>query len=74
MSTEDYDQEEVREALQKAFPAVDTKLRRDLWPAMLRRMQAPAVAVPWYDWVLGGGLACVIALFPKALLLLAYHL
>lgn len=74
MSTEDYAQDEVREALQKAFPAVDTKLRRDLWPAMLRRMEAPAVAVPWYDWVLAGGLACVIALFPKVLLLLAYHL
>ncbi len=74
MKSENHDVEEIRSALKKAFPVVDTELRRDLWPAMLRRMEEPAAAVPWYDWVLGGCLACVIVLFPQFLLLFAYHL
>jgi hypothetical protein len=71
---EKHDEEEIRAALRAAFPPVDTELRRDLWPAMLRRLDAPAQRVPWYDWVLAGGLAGATVFFPKLILLFAYHL
>jgi len=70
------DHEEVSAMLKDVFPPVDTELRRDLWPAMLRRMESsPAKAtLPWYDWVLGGCLAGAVVFFPKFLLIVAYHL
>jgi hypothetical protein len=68
-------EEEVRAALQRAFPAPETELRRDLWPAMLRRMQEqPASGVPWYDWALAAGVLGMAVLFPKVALIFAYHL
>lgn len=68
-------EEEVRAILQKAFPAEDTELRRDLWPAMLRRIEEqPAPAIPWYDWALAAGALAIMVLFPKMALLFAYHL
>jgi hypothetical protein len=74
MKPENHDVEEVRSALQKAYPPVDTELRRDLWPALLKRLEAPPTKVPWYDWALAGGLAGAMVIFPKLLLLLVYHL
>jgi len=70
----DYEDKDIREALKRAFPRVDQELSRDLWPAMLRRLEKPAPAVPWYDWALIAGLAGVLLFFPKLALLLAYHL
>jgi len=74
MRPEQHDEEEIRAALRAAFPPVDTELRRDLWPAMLRRLDEPAQKVPWYDWALAGVLAGATVLFPKLILLLVYHL
>lgn len=74
MKPEKHDEEEIREALRAAFPPIDTELRRDLWPAMLRRLDEPAQKVPWYDWALAGGLAGLTVLFPKLILLLVYHM
>lgn len=68
------EEEEIRAALRAAFPPVDTELRRDLWPAMLRRMEQPAQKIPWYDWALAGGLAGLTVLFPRLILFFAYHL
>ncbi len=70
----EHDEDEIRAALRAAFPLVDTELRRDLWPAMLRRLDSPSRAVPWYDWALAGGLAGLTVFFPKLILLFAYHL
>jgi hypothetical protein len=68
-------EEEVRAALQKTFPAAEAELGRDLWPAMLRRMQEqPAPGVPWYDWALAASLLAMAIFFPKIALLFAYHL
>ena len=69
-----HDDEEIREALKLAFPPVDQELRRDLWPLMLRRMETPARAVPWYDWALAGAVTVLFVFVPKLALLLAYHL
>jgi hypothetical protein len=75
MKPENHEQEGIQRALKDAFPAVNTELRRDLWPAMLRRLQEqPAVTIPWYDWVLAGCSVVLLALFPKLAWLFAYHL
>lgn len=47
---------------------------RDLWPAMLRRMEQKAVAPPWFDWALAGGVALFAMAFPAAIPVLLYYL
>lgn len=75
MKPEHRDEEEVRAALQRTFPAAETELRRDLWPAVLRRMEKqPASSVPWYDWALAAAVLAMVVFFPKIALLFAYHL
>jgi hypothetical protein len=68
------DDRQIREALQQSFPAVNTELNRDLWPAMLRKLDASPARVPWYDWVLIGLSASVFLFFPQLILVLVYHL
>jgi len=41
---------------------------------MLRRMELPAVRIPWYDWALAAGTAVSFAAFPGLLVVLAYHI
>jgi hypothetical protein len=75
MKPEDPDEEDIRRQLKGAFPAIDTELQRDLWPAMLRRIQEePARVIPWYDWVLAACSMVLLAVFPKLAWLFAYHL
>jgi hypothetical protein len=74
MKPENQDEEEIRSALQDAFPPPEAELGRDLWPVMLHRLQATPAKVPWYDWALAGGLAGVLACFPKLFLMFVYHL
>lgn len=71
---DDQDLKEISAALKAAFPPPDAGLQRDLWPAMLRRMEPPQQRVPWYDWALAATLALISFAVPKLLLLLAYHL
>jgi hypothetical protein len=70
----EHDDREIREALQQSFPPVNTELNRDLWPAVLRKLEARPVQVPWYDWALIGLSAGVFLLFPQLILVFAYHL
>jgi len=65
---------QIREALKQSFPAMNTELRRDLWPAVLRKLDARPVRVPWYDWALIGLSVSVFLFFPRLILLFAYHL
>jgi hypothetical protein len=65
---------EIREALKQSLPAVNTELGRDLWPAVLRRLDAQPTRVPWYDWALIGLSAGVFVFFPQLILVFAYHL
>ncbi len=65
---------EIRHALKQSFPPVNTELRRDLWPDVLRRLDAWKVGVPWYDWALVGLSAVMFLAFPRVLLVFAYHL
>jgi len=74
MRPEKDDEDEIRAALQEAFPRANTELGRDLWPAMLQKLDERPTKVPWYDWALAAGLTGVTILFPKLVLLIAYHL
>jgi hypothetical protein len=68
------DQEKIRNLLQKAIPPVESTLRRDLWAAVLRRLDERAMVTPWYDWALAAGLAGLLVAFPQFIPLLVYHL
>jgi hypothetical protein len=65
---------QIRDALKQSFPPVNTELRRDLWPDVLRRVDARKVGVPWYDWALVGLSGVMFLAFPRLLLLFAYHM
>jgi hypothetical protein len=69
---------ETQELLRRSIaPVVDTELRRDLWPQMLRKLdeqRASVRTVPWFDWALAAILSAVLLLFPGAIPALLYHL
>ncbi len=64
----------IQELLRRAIPPVkQAELRRDLWPEMLRRLEQPAVTVPWYDWALLALLTFFCLSFPELIPVLLYH-
>ena len=71
----EYDDRQIREALKRSYPPINTELGRDLWPAVLRKLDTRRPArVPWYDWALIGLSASVLLFFPELILVFAYHL
>ena len=52
----------------------DRELKRDLWPAMLRRLDRPPVRVPWWDWALAAALLVCLFLFPETIPAVLYLL
>jgi hypothetical protein len=70
----EYRDEEIQRVLKEVIPRVDRELRRDLWAAMMRRLQAARPPVPWYDWALIGALGCSLVVFPEGIVHLLYHL
>ena len=71
--SEDNDRQ-IRDALKQSFPPVNTELRRDLWPAVLLKLDARQAGVPWYDWAFVGLSTVMFLAFPRLILLFAYHL
>jgi hypothetical protein len=69
-----YGDEQIQRLLKEVIPRVDCELRQDLWPAMLRWLEAPRPSVPWYDWALIGALVCWLVAFPGGILHLLYQL
>jgi hypothetical protein len=73
-------QKRIEQLLKKSLPPlgdqVGAELRRDLWPAMLGRIDEDArrSAVPWFDWALLATVAAWLAFFPGAIPVLLYHL
>jgi hypothetical protein len=47
--------------------------RRDLWPAVLRRLDETTTP-PWFDWALLGGLTVMAVAFPAAIPVVLYYL
>jgi hypothetical protein len=70
----EYDDGQIREALKGSLPPVNAELGRDLWPAVLRKLDTGPARVPWYDWALAGLSASVFLFFPQLILVFAYHL
>jgi hypothetical protein len=70
----EHDDRQIREALKQSFQSVNIELRRDLWPAVSRKLDARPVRVPWYDWALIGLSASVFLFFPQLIVVFAYHL
>ena len=66
----------LREAVRPV--GVDAGLARDLWPAMLRRMEEQTVrgaaSIPWFDWALAGGLVAFAAIAPRTIPVILYYL
>ncbi len=78
-------EQELNELLKRSIPPV-SELRRDLWPQMLRRLDAQAAegswfvallssrsAAPWFDWALLAALVVGVCLFPRAIPVWLYH-
>ena len=76
----DQEADRMRLLLQSAMPRVgdDADSPRDLWPAMLRRMDEQssrgAAAVPWFDWALAGGIVAFAAVAPRTIPVILYYL
>jgi hypothetical protein len=47
---------------------------RDLWPAMLKRIEAKPALPPWFDWAVLAALVGIAALFPTAIPVFLYYL
>lgn len=68
-------EKELGALLQSEFPPLqNAQLQRDLWPQMLRRLDAPPLRVPWFDWALAAAVAAALLLFPGAIPALLYQL
>ncbi|HEX8838622.1 MAG TPA: hypothetical protein VF748_16895 [Candidatus Acidoferrum sp.] len=70
-------EKELRSLLQREFPPLQsTELQRDLWPQMLRRLDAQPepTRIPWFDWALAAAVAAALLLFPNAIPALLYQL
>jgi hypothetical protein len=76
-----HDEERMKQALRAALPPVeaDAEPGRDLWPAVLLRLdeERPAPARSrwvWFDGALLAGLAILAVAFPASIPLLVYYL
>ena len=70
-----HNNERMEQLLKQALPPLgNNPPERDLWPAMLRRLDARPAAVPWFDWALAGGLAAFALAFPASIPLFLYYL
>jgi sensor domain CHASE-containing protein len=74
----EHDQERIKQLLRNSLPPisgrVEAELWRDLWPGVLKRLEATPAAVPWFDWALLAAVAACLAFFPGAIPVLLYHL
>lgn len=71
----DRQMEEMKKLLKGALPPMrEAELDRDLWPAMLQRLAAPPLRMPWWDWVLLAGASATILFVPGVIPALLYHL
>jgi len=70
-----HDEERIEQLLKDTLPAIgDREPQRDLWPEMLRRLDAQRLAMPWYDWALAAGLAVFVGAFPASIPVFLYYL
>jgi len=77
------DRSQMKKLLKQALPPVDADSgpSRDLWPAMLLRLDEEPVTPAragfnwaWFDGALAAGLLLLVASFPASIPLLLYYL
>ncbi len=58
------------------MPPVDeaTEPARDLWPAVLRRLDTKPAHVPWFDWALLAGVGVFAAATPAWIPVILYFI
>jgi len=65
--------EYLKDLLRSALPPMSRQgPARDLWPKVVSRIEAPP-GWSWLDISVAIGLAIALLIFPKALLLIAFH-
>jgi len=65
----------VRAQLRAALPPRrDLALEADLWPRMLRRLEEAPARFGWFEAVLLGLIAVMLAVFPELIPAILYHL
>ena len=78
--TRDQETEGMKQLLREALPPLgpDAEPDRDLWPAMLQRMDEQSTrataSVPWFDWALAGGLVAFVSIAPRTIPVILYYL
>jgi hypothetical protein len=70
------DEGRMKKLLQQALPPIDggREPDHDLWPDLLRRIDAKPATTPWFDWALLAGLVGLAAFFPTAIPVFLYYL
>jgi hypothetical protein len=69
------DDKQFKELIKAAIgPMGEQGPARDLWPAMLRKLDEPRIRFSWFDWVLAALAVLLCILVPEALPGLLYHL
>jgi hypothetical protein len=70
------DQHSIEMLLKQAMPSITSRAepQRDLWPDMLKRLEARPIGIPWFDWALLVAVIVLFAFFPEAIPVLLYHL
>ncbi len=70
-----HDEDRIKQLLRQALPPVlDAEPGHDLWPAVLRKLDARPASPPWFDWALAGGLIAFAAFAPSSIPVLLYYL
>ncbi len=65
----------MKQLLKQAIaPVAEAEPGHDLWPAVLRRLDAQSAAPPWFDWALLGGLVAFAVFCPAAIPVFLYYL
>lgn len=71
----EWSDEKVRESLKAGFArGAPEEPKHDLWPRMLRRMDAPGPRVSWLDWAVVAVSGLLLLLLPGAAPILFYFL
>jgi hypothetical protein len=76
------EEDRIKQILRESLPPVDPAAEpaRDLWPAVLRRIDADPAAVSgparqnWFDWALLAGLVVFAVSFPATIPVFLYYL
>lgn len=70
-----HDEDRMKQFIKRALPRIENiEPERDLWPAMVRRLDTRPIRPPWFDWALACGLVTFAAFFPASIPVFLYYL